>query len=340
MTVFPDTRRSALVTGATGFIGSVVTAHMAASGFTVRAGTRRSPSSAVSPEGIVPTPCDLDDLAQTRGAVADVELVVHAAYGDEVAMVAQCRTLLQAMTEASVSALIYFSSIAVYGDRTGVIEEAMPAVGSLGAYARAKIECEALVSAWARDPAHPQRRALILRPGIVYGTGSRFWTDKLAERIAAGAWGNFGRAADGPAPLVHVDDIGALIAEAGHALLAGEAIGWPALAILNVVGPDTPAWNDYFAALAQRIGAPKLPSLGGMRLGLRLFLAVAAKIGRRFGLSGSKRAALAPTRAEMAIFARDAVYSTQAAESLGLAARIGLDEGLARTVFPPAQAKP
>lgn len=338
MPVFPDTRRSALVTGATGFIGSVVTAHMAAGGFTVRAGTRRSPSSAVSPEGIVPTPCDLDDLAQTRGAVAEVELVVHAAYGDEAAMVAQCRTLLQAMTEANVSALVYFSSIAVYGDRTGVIDESLPAEGSLGVYARAKIECEALVAAWARDPAHPRRRVLILRPGIVYGTGSRFWNDKLAERISAGAWGNFGRAGEGPAPLVHVDDVGALVTEAGHGLLAGAAIGWPPFAVLNVVGPEKPSWNDYFAALAQRIGAPKLPSLGGMRLGLRQFLAVAAKIGRRFGLAGSKRAALAPTRAEMAIFGRDAVYSTQAAANLGLSARIGLDEGLARTVFP--QAKP
>jgi len=333
MTLYPDTRRSALVTGATGFIGSVVTASMAAGGYTVRAGTRRSPSSTVSPEGIVPTPCDLDDLAQTRGAVADVELVVHAAYGDEAAMVAQCRLLLQAMTEANVPALVYFSSIAVYGDRTGVIDESIPPVGSLGAYARAKIECEALVGAWARDPAHPQRRVLILRPGIVYGTGSRFWTEKLAERIAAGAWGNFGRAADGPAPLVHVDDIGALVAGAGHALLAGQSLGWPALTVLNVVGPQTPSWNDYFAAVAQRIGAQRLPSLGGMRLAVRQFLAVTAKIGRRLGLAGSKRAALAPTRAEMAIFGRDAVYSTQAASSLGLEARIGLDEGLARTVF-------
>ncbi|WP_336802213.1 NAD-dependent epimerase/dehydratase family protein [Kaistia sp. MMO-174] len=337
MTVFPDTRRSALVTGATGFIGAAVTAHMAAGGYTVRAGTRRSPSSAVSPEGIVPTPCDLDDLAQTRGAVADVELVVHAAYGDEAAMVAQCRTLLQAMTEANVPALVYFSSIAVYGDRTGVIDESMSATGSLGAYARAKIECEALVAAWARDPGDPRRRVLILRPGIVYGTGSRFWTDKLAERIVAGAWGNFGRAGDGPAPLVHVDDIGALVAEAGHALLAGAAIGWPSILVLTVVGPETPSWNDYFEALAQRIGAPRLPLLGGMRLGLRQLTAVAAKIGRRVGLAGSKRAALAPTRAEMAIFGRDAVYSTRAATDLGLASRIGLDEGLARTVFPQAK---
>lgn len=332
MPAFPDTRRSALVTGATGFIGSVVTAHMAAGGFAVRAGTRRSPSSAVSPEGIAPTPCDLDDMAQTRGAVAEVELVVHAAYGDETAMVAQCRTLLAAMSEARVQTLIYFSSIAVYGDRTGAIDESMPAIGSLGAYAKAKIACEALVREWAGEPGSG-RRVLILRPGIVYGTGSVFWTDKLVERILAGAWGDFGRAGGGPAPLLHVDDIGAVVTEAGHVLLAGDASGWPYVTVVNVVGPETPAWNDYFAALAQRIGAPALRSLGGARLGLRQFMAVTAKIGRRLGLSGSRRAALAPTRAEMAIFGREAVYGTDAAARLGLASRIGLAEGLSRTTF-------
>ena len=339
MSDFSDSGHSALVTGATGFIGSVVTAHMAAGGFSVRAGTRRSPSGAVSPENIVPTPCDLDDLAQTRGAVADVDLVVHAAYGETAAMVAQCRTLLQAMSDAKVPALVYFSSIAVYGDRSGEISEIMPATGSIGAYARAKMECEALVSAWARDPAHPRRRVLILRPGIVYGTGSHFWTDKLAERILAGAWGDFGRAGDGPAPLVHVDDIGALVARAAPALLAAGGKGWPALTVLNVVGPDTPPWNDYFAALAQRIGAPALPSIGAARLRLRQALAVTAKIARRLGLSASKRAMLAPTRAEIAIFSREAIYSTQAAARLGLAPRIGLAEGLARTIFPPDPAK-
>jgi nucleoside-diphosphate-sugar epimerase len=339
MPAFVKPRCPVLVTGATGFIGSVVAARLAAGAFAVRAGTRRSPSTTDSPEGLVPIPCDLDDRAQMRGAVADVKLVVHAAYGDEAAMVAQCRTLLDAMSEANIERLIYFSSIAVYGERTGAIDETMPPVGSLGTYARAKLSCEVLVSAWASDAAHPGRRALILRPAIVYGTGSAFWTDKLAERIVAGAWADFGPAADGPAALVHVDDIGAVVAEASLRL-TGDASGWGRVTNLTIVGPETPSWNTYFAALAKRIGAPKLPRLGGFGLALRQFVAVLSKIGHRLRLPVSHRAALAPTRAEMAIFGRNAIYRTDAAAALGLASRTGLAEGLARTNFkPPNQPK-
>lgn len=336
MSAFPEDGRTLLVTGATGFIGAVVAAHLAAAGYMVRAGTRRSPSAAASPERISPFPCDLDDAAQTRGAVEGTDLVVHAAYGAETAMVAQCRTLLAAMTGANVQRLIYFSSIAVYGDRTGPIDEAMPPAGALGTYAKAKLDCEALVASWARDPGHPGRRALILRPGIVYGTGSRFWVEKLAERIQAGAWGDFGPAGEGPAALVHVDDIGVVATEAALRLTGG-AVGWGPVTTLNIVGPETPRWNDYFAALAVRIGAPKLARLGGTGLATRQFGAVLAKVGRRIGVAGSRRLALAPTRAEMAIFGRDAIYKTEAASRLGLDSRTGLAEGLARTDFnkPP-----
>lgn len=332
MSAFPDNGLTLLVTGATGFIGAVVATHLAAAGCVVRAGTRRSPSATASPERISPFPCDLDDVAQTRGAVEGTDLVVHAAYGEEAAMVAQCRTLLAAMDAANVQRLIYFSSIAVYGDRTGQIDEAMPPAGALGTYARAKIDCEALVASWARDPGHPGRRALILRPGIVYGTGSRFWVEKLSERIRAGAWGDFGPAGDGPAALVHVDDIGVVVTEAALRLTGGAA-GWAPVTTLNIVGPETPRWNDYFAALATCIGAPKLARLGGAGLATRQFGAVLAKIGRRIGFTGSRRALLAPTRAEMAIFGRDAVYKTDAAARLGLDSRTGLAEGLARTDF-------
>ncbi|WP_018181864.1 NAD-dependent epimerase/dehydratase family protein [Kaistia granuli] len=325
--------RAVLVTGAAGFIGQVVTRDLAAAGFAVRAGTRRN--AAPLPEGAVAMRCDLADPAATRAAVAGTSVVVHAAYGDSASMVAECRVLLAAMSAAKVPCLIYFSSIAVYGERTGVVDETMPAAGAPGGYGDAKIACEAFVRAWAQDPAAPERRVLILRPGIVYGTGSVFWTDKLAERIRARAWGHFGPSGAGPAALVHVDDIGELVATAARwlALVPSE---WPPVTALNVVGPETPSWNDYFAALAKRIGVPLRP-LGGVRLSLRQALAVPGKVARKLRLPLFRRAALAPTRPEMAIFARDVRYDTTAIRARGLAPRTGLAEGLARTTFKPTR---
>ncbi|BCP51456.1 hypothetical protein K32_00730 [Kaistia sp. 32K] len=333
MTATPRDARTVLVTGAAGFIGSVAARDLAAVGFAVRAGIRRT-QPATLPPGAVAVPCDLANPAATRAAVAGAQVVVHAAYGDERAMVSECRNLLAAMSAARVPSLIYLSSIAVYGERTGIVDETMGAAGSPGAYGDGKIACEAFVRAWAQDPAAPERRVLILRPGIVYGTGSVFWTDKLAERIRAGAWGDFGPAASGPAALVHVDDVAAMVAMAARwiALAPHE---WPAVTTLNVVGPETPSWNVYFSALAERLGARPLRRLGGLRLGFRQSLAVPAKICRRLRLPLFRRAALAPTPPEMAIFGRDVTYSTGAAKGRGLAPRIGLRDGLARTEFKP-----
>src|SRR5690606_23278954 len=125
---------------------------------------------------------------------------------DEAAMTRQCAALLDAMSAAGVERLVYFSSIAVYGDATAPrIDDPINVNGLSGAYARGKAECEQLVRVWAEvDPA---RRAIILRPGIIYGACSPFWTEKLSQRIRAGVWGDFGPAGEGIAPLVHVDDV-------------------------------------------------------------------------------------------------------------------------------------
>jgi nucleoside-diphosphate-sugar epimerase len=327
--------RTVLVTGAAGFIGQVATRDLAGAGFPVRAGMRRT--AVALPEGAVAIRCDLANAAATRAAVAGTSAVVHAAYGDSATMVAECRTLLAAMSAAKVNCLVYFSSIAVYGDRTGTIDEDVATPGPAGAYGDAKIACEAFVRAWARDPAAPGRRVLILRPGIVYGTGSTFWVDKLAERIRARAWGDFGQSGAGPAALVHVDDIGWLVANAVRWLTLAPS-EWQQVTVFNVVGPETPRWNDYFAALAARIGAPPLKPLRGLRLSLRQGLAVPAKVARKLRLPLFRRAALAPTRPEMAIFGRDVRYDTAAIEARGLAPQIGVAEGLSRTTFkPPAR---
>lgn len=322
-----------LVTGARGFIGAALATALRAAGFRVRAGVRK------------PTPgrpdlvaCDLDDAEQTRAAVAGCSLVIHAAYGDLGAMPAQCATLISAMDAAGVDSLIHFSSIAVYGDATSAVAETTPHAAKLDDYASAKSTCEDIARRWAEEPAASGRRALILRPGIVYGAGSRFWIDKLVERIRAGAWGTFGDAGDGAAALIHIDDLSRLVELAAQRLLSGTCSTWPRATTLNVVGPETPSWNAYFEALARQIGAPQLPPVGGASVATRQMGALAAKVWRKAGLPGGAALALAPTAGEMALFARKANYRTQTAEDLlGFVAQVGLQDGLARS-FPQEKA--
>jgi len=315
-----------LVTGGRGFIGAALVAALVKEGFGTLAGVRRVSNA----NEIV---CDLDDVAQTRAALDGSRLVVHTAYGDVGAMERQCANLLAAMDEARANSIVYFSSIAVYGAREGDVVETDGSIGALDAYARGKIACEKLVRAWAEDAAYPERRAIILRPGIVYGAGSRYWIDRLSQRIRAGVWGEFGANGAGVAALVHVDDVVGCVSRAAARLLANERDALPRCVTLNLVGPETPSWNIYFTALAAALGAPALPALDASTIARRAPLALAAKVWRRVGLPGFEKQALIPTGGELALFARKANYDTRAArELLGYAPGVSMAEGLARSL--------
>ena len=318
----------ALVTGGAGFIGSTVVGALRDAGYSVRRGVRARPDE----PGLVL--CNLDDPSQIRAAVERAGLVVHAAYGESERMAPQCAALLAAMSAAGVERLVHFSSIAVYGDRSGIIDESAP-FAPTDSYGEAKAACEKLVRAWAEDPDHPTRRALILRPGIVYGAGSRFWIDKLGERIRSGAWGVFGAQGEGVCALVHVDDVAQLVVACAKKFES--AADAPKISTLNVVGPETPSWNGYFLELAAALGAP-LAEIDASSLSRLQKIALLAKAWRRFGLPGGAAAALAPTPGEMQLFSRKAHYATGALkETLGFTPRINLRDGLIRSL-PQAKA--
>lgn len=310
-------RCTILVTGAGGFVGSATASLLESAGYAVRRGVRRGSG----------TPCDLDRPDQVAAAIAGVDCVVHAAYGDSGRMEQQCRTLLEAMEAGNVRRLIYLSSIAVYGDAEGAVHEATP-LSALDTYAAGKIACERAVKAWAEGAAGA-RCALILRPGIVYGQGSPFWIDKLGQRIRLGAWGTFGAAGEGLAALVHVHDVAALVVAGVEALGADAGV---AHKVLNVVGPETPSWNGYFQALATALGHGVLPELDAQTLRLRQTWALPAKLWRKLGLPGMAGMALAPTPGELALFARKANYETHALAAFGFQPRIRLSDGLKRSL--------
>lgn len=321
---------SALVTGAGGFIGARVAARLAAEGFAVRAGLRQTRLPPGLDPAIAPILCDLDRPEQIAAATRDVDVVIHAAYGADADMAPQTLRLLEAMAANGVPNLILMSSIAVYGERDGLIREEDEGVGALGPYGEAKVACEDAVRHWAAQA--PDRRALMLRPGVVYGRGSTFWIDKLRRRLATGAVGHMGAAGDGTAPLIHVEDVGVLTAAAARRLAGPERLSLPAAAALHLVGPETPSWSGYFAALARAFGDAPPRSLSAVDLAWNARLSTPAKIWRRLGLPGLEGPALAPSEGERALFARKATFDTTATERLlGARAEIALDEGLTRS---------
>lgn len=313
-----------LVTGATGFIGRAVVGRLLADGMPVRAG-RRGP---VAPVGGEATHCDLDDPASLARALEGASAVVHAACRDPARMPAQLGALLDAASAAGVGRIVFFSSVAVHGGREGHLREDAEPAGPADPYGAAKRACEALLREWAREPGR-DRSAIILRPGIVYGRGSRLWIDRPLAGLRAGTLGLLGRRGEGLAGLVHVDDVAGATRLALARLLAPGGPGFQDAAF-TLVGSDRPSWNGYFQALAERAGIGPLRTIGPLELALLRTLAVPAKILTRLKLPAPAGLAQFPAAGELRLFARRASYDSGAAErGLGWRPSVSLAQGLA-----------
>ncbi len=169
----------ALVTGATGFIGRHLVAELLRRGWEVTALVRLPARARVLPAQVRIVQGDLCDTESLQAAVLDCDVVFHlgaATSGDwpvhEAVTVNGTEHLLNACAAAHVPRFVLASSVAVYGRRhhnvDAPIDEDWPllaADAAAGAYARGKLEAEALVHRHAAT--HPA--STILRIGLVYG---------------------------------------------------------------------------------------------------------------------------------------------------------------------------
>jgi nucleoside-diphosphate-sugar epimerase len=170
-----------LVTGAGGFIGSVVTRLLAATGVPIRALLGPPGVELQALPGTTPAFAEIDDLPALRSLVEGVGTVVHLAGPPSVAEsfsapaeyarvhVVGTATLLEACRERDVRRFVYVSSAELYGrpDRSPVREEELPRPRS--PYGATKLGAEALVRAMAPVLGF---EAVILRPFSVYGPGA------------------------------------------------------------------------------------------------------------------------------------------------------------------------
>lgn len=130
------------------------------------------------------------------------------------------------------------------------------------------------------------------------------------------------------AALIHVSDV----AEAIRCALAALTGPGKGLIAANLVGPDTPSWNAYFALLAGL--TPPRPLSPGRLAWLRAF-ALPAKALARLRLPVPRALRLVPASGELRLFARAAVYDTARARTeLGFRPVVRLADGLAEALGP------
>lgn len=201
-------------------------------------------------------PGDVTCPESLPAALAGCEIVFHCAAllgGDAEEMyrvnVLGTENMLAAARQAGVARFVHVSSMAVLG-RTfpdGADETTPPRPGN-DPYARTKWEAEEQVRAAYRQEGLP---AVIVRPTIVYGPRSPWWTVDPILRLKQGRLALLGRG-NGVANVVYVDDV-------VEALLLAATVPGVEGEVFFVSSEERTTWRDFYGAYARMLGK-RLPA--------------------------------------------------------------------------------
>ena len=231
-----------LITGGTGYLGSVLVEHFVAAGHEVVALTRFPESAAKTTEaGAFPLLGNLTDTALLEKAAAETDAVVHTAvdyFGGEDAIRAEAAAV-EALTRGAGAAgtgkpFLYTSTNLVYGlDPTHSRDEdaELPEPG-LQPF---KLVGERLV----REAAG--LNSIIIRAGLVYGRGGSLLLTSLIGAATQSGAATYIDAGDNEWTPVHVDDLARLYLTALERPVAGT---------YNAAGPQQFTFRELAEAIA------------------------------------------------------------------------------------------
>jgi nucleoside-diphosphate-sugar epimerase len=200
--------------------------------------------------------CDATSSAELAAALEGVDLIVNCVGGKPGKILATTKALCEAARRKPPRRIVHLSSMTVYGGAEGLVDETAIPVPPLNAYARARIECEALMQQYVADGGD----AVIVRPSCIFGPGSEPWASRIARLLLSHRLGDLGALGDGVCNLVHVDDLAAImIATLAAPDAAGETFNasadWP-----------RPTWNGFLIRFARAIGATPVKRISARRI--------------------------------------------------------------------------
>lgn len=305
----------AVVTGSSGFLGRAFARHLLRLGAEVE-GLDRVPG----PPEWETRVADLSRPGDWTDALAGADLVVHtAARVGEGGTPAQFRAQTVEATRRVVAAsadagrLLHLSSIVVHG-RTfpDPCPEHHPVQPTGNPYTDAKIASEhAVLQAMAAG----RVRASVIRPGDVYGPGSRQWTVRAVEMLQAGTFALVDGDRGVLSPVFVDDVVGGGLAVAAHPSGLGE--------VFHVTGGVGVAPRVFFGHYARMAGV-RLRSVppGVARAAAPLVAGAFKLVGKAPPLSGRT----------LEYVTHPGTYAIQkAADLVGWHPEVGLDEGMRRT---------
>lgn len=247
------TGQNVLVTGATGFLGGVITRQLSESGANVRALARRANRDRHIKDlpHVEVVMGDITEPPTLTDAMQGVDYVIHsaAALGGKLATQRKVnrdgtRNVMNTAADAGVKRVVHISTIAVYGyNNVQDVTEATPPAPGHDPYSITKLEAEQVVHEIGamRDQSYS-----IIRPGMIYGPRSNMWT-KTMFQIARRKPTLFIGDGRGSAYPIHVEDVAALsILVLTHPDAEGETF--------NCTPDPSPTWREFTGAYSQLAG--------------------------------------------------------------------------------------
>lgn len=243
--------------GASGFVGRRVLHHLAKAEWAHPVAVSRH-ASGVRLAGVETLDVDVSNSKSLAVALSNAVGIVNCVAGSPELIVSTTGAILDIAAHSPVPPrIVHFSSLAAYGSATGVVDETTPLRGDLDDYSAAKAQADRLAAQY--------RSMVVLRPGIVYGPGSSWWTDRIARLLVRKRLGNLGAAGNGNCNLVFVEDVA--IAAVRALRLADNAVG-----AYNLGWPAALTWNAYFEKYASALGAVPMRHVSRKRLVLETSL--------------------------------------------------------------------
>jgi nucleoside-diphosphate-sugar epimerase len=306
------------ITGASGFIGRRLAEQWRARGAEVVGIDRVEDPDRGVVAGDVSEPGDWSRAAE------GCEVVVHTAAlvgmpSDESGFwevnVRGTRLALEAARDAGARRFVHLSSVVTFGlDFPDGVDERWPVHPTGVAYVDTKIAAEQVVL---QAHAAGEAAVTVVRPGDVYGPGSRPWTILPVELLKARRFALPARGRGIHSP-VYVDDLVAGIIAAAEA----DAAAGQVITLSGGAGIETRAFFGHYARMLGRRGVPAVPT--------RVALAGAAVQDRIAGLRGAINE-VTPNGVRYLALRRGTYGIGRARELLAWSPAIGLDEGMART---------
>ena len=242
------------VIGAAGFIGSRTVEylqHLDHDNFEVRPFARRLNSGArLQSQGISLIQTDVIDRDQLNENLKGVDVLICAFVGGTDVIVTGLKNVLEASVRNHVKKIIYLSTQLVYGFNpvSELPESAIPSPEKLDwySYSQDKAEAEKLIRKYREKTS---LNITALRPGIVYGPNSRYWTQDAIESILTGTMFLLDDG-DGACDTIYIDDL----AEAMLLCMSNDNAKNKSF---NISDGNKTTWKDFISTYCELIGYPK-----------------------------------------------------------------------------------